>query len=103
MNELYAMRRANGDWFALDDAGRFRVPLFRSVKEAKFAQLNSTGMQLFRPVVLDAASMTNLKPAKGDTESHFWLVDSPASNLKRGQILDHSQLTLLITDRQKVK
>jgi len=67
------------------------------------AQLNSTGMQLFKPVVLDAASMTNLKPAKGDPESHFWLVDSPASNLKRGQILDHSQLTLLITDRQKVK
>jgi len=30
MSSLYAMRRANGDWFALDDSGRFRVPVFSS-------------------------------------------------------------------------
>ena len=30
MSNIYVMQRANGDVFALDDHGRFRVPLFNS-------------------------------------------------------------------------
>lgn|SRR6266496_1305637 len=99
MSDLYAMRRANGDWFAFDDAGRLRVPLFRTVREALYAQTNSSGMSLFRPVLLNESLIVNLKPTAGEAESHFWLVESLASNLKRGQMLDHAQLTLLVTKR----
>jgi len=35
---MYALQRANGDWFALDDHGRFRVPVFRSSSEAMVAR-----------------------------------------------------------------
>ena len=40
MNDMYAMRRANGDWFALDDHGRFRVPLFSSSQGGLMARVN---------------------------------------------------------------
>jgi hypothetical protein len=30
MSDIYVMQRANGDVFALEDHGRFRVPLFNS-------------------------------------------------------------------------
>jgi len=31
---MYAMQRANGDWFALDQREGFRVPIFSSSREA---------------------------------------------------------------------
>jgi hypothetical protein len=34
MSSLYAMRRANGDWFAMDKGGRLHVPIFRSLGDA---------------------------------------------------------------------
>jgi hypothetical protein len=39
MKEIYAMRRANGDWFALEDHARLQVPLFHSSHEAMMARL----------------------------------------------------------------
>src|ERR1044072_9387745 len=44
MGSLFAMRRANGDWFALDDRGRFRVPLFSSQWDGLMARVNHRGM-----------------------------------------------------------
>lgn len=37
MTAIYAIQRANGDWFALDDHGRFRAPLFHSCRGAAMA------------------------------------------------------------------
>jgi len=33
MKSFYAMRRANGDWFAVDDNGRMRMPIFKSSRD----------------------------------------------------------------------
>lgn len=98
MSSLYAMRRANGDWFALDDRGRFRVPLFSSEWEGMLARTSHWGMQLFKPVALDGRALKELVPADGVTDTEFWLVDEPFTNLKRGRLMDRARLSLLVQD-----
>ena len=98
MSSIYAMRRANGDWFALDDRGRFRVPLFSSEREGMLARVSHWGMQLFKPVALDGRALKELVPADGVTGTDFWLVDEPFTNLKRGRLIDGAQLSLLVQD-----
>ena len=95
INTLYAMQRANGDWFALDDHGRFRVPVFRSASEAMIARSRDTGMECFRPVPLDEAAFVNLTTTD-EGKACFWLVGDPSVNLSRGRALDHTQLALIL-------
>jgi hypothetical protein len=97
MSEIYAMQRANGDWFALDDRGDFRVPVFHSNSEAMQARAFNAGMLLFRPVMLDDRALQNLSPEEGSA-THFWVVDHASVNLKRGQRVEHSELALLVHD-----
>ncbi|HEX8499102.1 MAG TPA: hypothetical protein VF659_00830 [Pyrinomonadaceae bacterium] len=92
------MRRANGDWFALDDRGRFRVPLFGNRQDGLMAGVNNWGMRLFKPVALDVRSLGELVPAEGAGETDFWLVDDPFTNLSRGRLIDRAQLSLLVQD-----
>ena len=91
MKTLFAMRRANGDWFALDDQGSFRVPVFRSGGEAMLARSRDTGMECFRPVVLDAAAFKNLTTTD-EGKACFWLVADPLMKLSRGRPLDRNEL-----------
>src|SRR5688572_11912686 len=98
MSSVYAMRRANGDWFALDDRGGFRVPLFRSEREGMLARASHWGMLLFKPVALDGRALKELVPAGGVGETDFWLVDNPYTNLKRGRSIDRAQLSHLVHD-----
>jgi len=98
MSSLFAMRRANGDWFALDDRGRFRVPLFSSRWGGMLARVKHRGMWLFKPVALDARYLGELVPADGVGETDFWLVDDPFTGLKRGRLVDRAQLSLLVRD-----
>jgi hypothetical protein len=92
MNNLYAMRRANGDWFALDDHGRFRVPLFNSSQAAMSARWGDFGMLLFKPVMLNARLLKEIVPAGTAEDVDFWLVDEPFSSMKRGHLVEHAQL-----------
>lgn len=94
-NTLYALQRANGDWFALDDHGRFRVPVFHSTREAMIARSRDTGMECFRPVALDEAAFVNLTTTD-EGKACFWLVGDPCMNLSRGRALDHAQLALIL-------
>ena len=98
MDTIYAMQRANGDWFALDDHERLRVPLFSSVLDGMRARVDVWGMRLFKPVALDGRKLKELVPADGVGEAELWLVDSPFTNLKRGRLIDRSQLSLLVQD-----
>jgi len=91
MKTLFAMQRANGDWFALDDQGSFRVPIFHSSGAAMLARSRDTGMECFRPVVLDAAAFKNLTTTD-EGKACFWLVSDPLLKLSRGRRLDHQQL-----------
>lgn len=91
MNKFFAMRRANGDWFALDDEGLFRVPIFHSSGAAMVARSRDSGMECFRPAALDEAALKNLT-ATDEGRACFWLVEDPLRSLSHGSPLDHQQL-----------
>jgi hypothetical protein len=103
MSDLYAMQRANGDVFALDDHGRFRVPLFHSNHDAMMARLRNFGMLLFKSVKLDASLLKQIVPKGGAAEVDFWLVNDPLINLNRGRLVQPAQLALLVGNRIKLK
>jgi hypothetical protein len=98
MNNLYAMQRANGDWFALDDDGRLRVPVFSTSREAMEARTHNHGMLLFKPVLLDERALDDLAPTQAEAVAGYWLVNDPSIKLKRGRPLEHAQLVLLVHD-----
>jgi hypothetical protein len=94
---MYAMQRANGDWFAVKDEGRLRVPVFRSNSEAMQARARNSGMMLFRPTALNERVLNDLT-STDEGGTCFWLVGNPSVNLSRGRPLEHAQLVLLIRD-----
>jgi hypothetical protein len=96
-NKLFAMRRANGDWFALDDRGSFRVPIFHSSGAAMVARSRDTGMECFTPVVLDQAALENLTTTD-EGKACFWLVADPLMKLSRGRPFDRRQLEQFMTN-----
>jgi len=103
MSDIYVMQRANGDVFALDDHGRFRVPLFNSSSDAFLARLRNFGMLLFKPVPLDAGLLKQLVPVGGAAEVDFWLVSDPLINLNSGRLVQPEQLALRMGNRVKLK
>ena len=103
MSDVYVMQRANGDVFALDDRGRFRVPLFNSSSDAFLARLRNFGMLLFKPVQLDAGLLKQLAPLGGAAEVDFWLVSDPLIDLNRGRLVQPEQLALLMGNPVKLK
>lgn len=98
MSSLYAMQRANRDWFALDERGCFRVPLFSSRQGGLMARVSNWGLRLFKPVALDERALGELVPADGVSETDFRLVEEPFTNLNRGRLIDRAQLSLLVKD-----
>ncbi len=95
---MYAMQRANGDWFALDDNGRMRVPVFLSTKEAMDARVRNPGMMLFKPVVLDESALHDIAPGMTDDVAGFWLVSDSSVPLRRGRPLEYSQVIQLVRE-----
>jgi hypothetical protein len=91
MKSLFAMQRANGDWYAIDDHGGFRVPVFQSAPQAMLARSRDTGMECFRPVLLDEKAFKNLTTTD-EGKASFWLVDDPLMRLSRSRPLDRQQL-----------
>ena len=98
MSSMYAMRRANGDWFAMEKNGHLHVPVFRSRRAALCAHWRNAGMMLFRPAVLDERALKELAPADEACAVSFWLVDSGGSGRPTGHLLEHAQLALLVHD-----
>lgn len=96
MSDIFAMQRANGDWFALDHYGRLRVPLFHSIHDAMMARLRNFGLLLFKPVVVDALFLKKIVPLPGEDEVDFWMIDDPFASLNRGATLGRRELALLI-------
>ncbi len=96
MGDIFAMQRANGDWFALDHDGRLRVPLFHSSQDAMIARLRNFGLLVFKPVLLDARFLKEIVPLPGEDEVDFCMVDDPFASLSRGSPMRRTQLALLI-------
>jgi hypothetical protein len=96
VSDIYAMQRANGDVFALDNKGRFCVPLFHSSRDAMTARLHNGDMLLFKPVALDARLLRELAPKAGPNNVDLLLVKDPLRSLKRGDRVDHAELVLIV-------
>ena len=96
MSDIYAMQRANGDVFALDNKGRFCVPLFHSRDDAMTARIRNGDMLLFKPVALDAGLLRELKPKGSQNNVDLLLVKDPLRSLKRGDLVDHAELALIV-------
>ena len=100
MSNIYAMQRANGDVFALDNKGRFCVPLFHSSSDAMTARSRNGDMLLFKPVAIDARLLRELRPKGGQNNVELLLVKDPLRSLKRGDQMDHAQLTLIVANHK---
>ena len=98
MSDIFAMQRANGDWFALDHHGRLRVPLFHSSHDAMISRLRNFGLLVFKPVLLDARFLEEIIPLPGEDEVDFCMVNDPFASLNRGSSVERTQLALLIRD-----
>ena len=96
MSDIYAMQRANGDVFALDNKGRYSVPLFRSSRDAMTARLRNGDMLLFKPVALDARLLRQLRPNGDQNNVDLLLVKDPLRSLKRGDQVGHAELTSIV-------
>jgi hypothetical protein len=96
VSDIYAMQRANGDVFALDNKGRFCVPLFHSSRDAMTARSRNGDMLLFKPVALDAGLLRELRPNGGQNNVDLVLVKDPLRSLKRGDQVDHADLVLMV-------
>lgn len=95
MTDIYAMRRANGDWFALEDNGRLRVPVFHSSHDALMARLRTVEMLLFSPIALDPQLLNEI--VDGRNEVDFCMVNNPFASLRSGSLLQQTQLASLIS------
>lgn len=94
MSNFYAMRRANGDWFALEEDDRLLVPVFHSSHDAFMARLRSVEMLLFSPIALDDTLLKEI--VAGPSEVDFFMVDNPFASLKRGNPIRHAEVRSLI-------
>ena len=102
IKKLFAMRRANGDWFALDDHGSFRVPIFHSSGEAMIARARESTMECFRPIELDSMALTNLTTTD-EGKACFWLIADPLLSMSRGRTLDHNELKRFMIEAPAVQ
>ena len=94
---LYAMRRANGDWFSMEMGGRTRVPVFSSRAGAWRARAKNPELMVFRAAPLDGRALDELATADDGRPVGFWLADEedPACALRRGRPLEYVQLATL--------
>jgi len=97
MKTLYAMRRANGDWFAVADKDNLSVPIFKSSGDAMTARLRDSGLECFRPVTFDAHALEELRKTDGQTAS-FLMINDPSRHLKHGLRLSFTELAPLMID-----
>jgi hypothetical protein len=96
MSAVYAMQRANGDVFALDHKGQFRIPLFHTSRDAMTARSRNLDMLLFKPVMLNAGLLLELVPRGEGNDVELWLVKDPSISLKHGRVVEHEQLLSLL-------
>ena len=93
---MYAMRRAGGEWYAVETPAGLHVPVFRSRGDAAWARLRNWRMLFCKAVELDERAVKDLATRDGEARTHFWLVNDPWARLESARSVDHGQLARLI-------
>jgi hypothetical protein len=94
---LYGMQRANGDWFAIKDTERFRVPLFTGMKEAMDVRAFNVEMLVFSPAPFDERALKACGEVECGRPVCFWLVEKASRNMRRGVTLRHEEVAQMLT------
>jgi hypothetical protein len=95
---LFGMQRANGDWFAIKEPSRFRVPLFTSVDEARATRAFNVDLLVCRAVLFDERALKQVAELETNRTFYFWLVDEYSRNMRRGVALERDQVELMLND-----
>ncbi len=95
---LYGMKRANGDWFAIKEPLRFRVPLFSSVDAAKSVRAFNVELLVFSAALFDDRALKQIGQLEEDRKVYFWLVDESSRNMRRGVALERDQVELMLNE-----
>jgi hypothetical protein len=90
------MQRANGDWFAIREPLRFRVPLFPNVNEAKAARAFNVELLVFSPAQFDERALKQVGQLEEDRAVYFWLVDEASRNMRRGVAIERNELERML-------
>ncbi|HEX7294947.1 MAG TPA: hypothetical protein VF251_04285 [Pyrinomonadaceae bacterium] len=95
--EVFGMRRANGDWFVLEVDGQRRVLIFRYLIGAWRARAKNDQLMLFWPALIDERALAEFASADNGQPTCFWLIDEedPAADLRHGHPLEYMQLCTL--------
>jgi hypothetical protein len=101
MTDIFAMQRANGDWFAIENHGRMRVPIFHTAHDALMARLRTVEMQLFSPIALNAKLLTEI--VSGPAEVELSIIDDPFAGLRQGLLSSQSDVTALLASAESAK
>jgi hypothetical protein len=99
MSTVYAMRRANGDWFSSEVDGKLSMPMFHSVHDALMSRLRNFGMLMYKPIQLDSRLLKQLLSQDGGQDLAFRLIEDPFASLDRGQHIDLGQLLNILQHR----
>lgn len=91
------MKRANGDWFAIREPLRFRVPLFSSMSEAANVRAFNVEMLVFSPTVFDEDALKQVGQVENDRPVYFWLVEKASRSMRHGIELQHEDMTVLLS------
>jgi hypothetical protein len=94
---LYGMQRANGDWFAIKEPLRFRVPLFSSLSEAIGARAFNVEMLVFSPAPFDEHALKQAGQLQDNRPVFFWLVEKASRTMRRGVALKREQIELILS------
>ena len=84
MKSFYGMRRANGDWFAVEDDGQLRMPIFKSSGDAMIARSCDNGMECFRPVAFDVSALEQLRRTDAKERSDHITATAKDRSLRDG-------------------
>lgn len=95
--EVFGMRRANGDWFVAEVDGQPRVLVFRNLGGAWRARAKNDQLMLFWPTPIDKSALAHFATAEDGRPVSFWLVDEddPDAELRHGHPLEYMQLCTL--------
>lgn len=92
MQPFLAMRRANGDWYAVSHNGQLRIPIFRTNSGAWRFRVRNPDTTVFRQVALDSKALGSFAD---DQKIAFWLIDEDDSG---GRLLSLAELQQLASD-----
>ena len=102
VSTIFAMQRANGDWFALEGREGLRVPVFSSNREAMQARSFNVEMLVFHPVIVDEIALKEFS-AEGEPAARVWLVKQGSTNMKRGVFLESAELARLVHSTDEIE